>query len=148
MRVLLKEEFSSDEAIVRMKNDGILPSGIAVRTEPDTGRRYFNYKYRLSTNIDWQKLQPYVESVGNLIKLYCDFVAEGVYTYEGKDPRLANIKIFVILKRNEASGVAWEEVEIYGQEVSPRDISEAHVAFVNKEFKLARKWSSGIPYVP
>jgi hypothetical protein len=42
-----------------------------------------------------------VESVGNLIKLYCDFVAEGVYVYKGEDPRLAKIKIFVILKRNQ-----------------------------------------------
>ena len=141
MRVLLKSEFSSDAEIEKMKQSGALPQGVLVRTDPETGRRYFNWVYRLSTDIDWKKIQHYVEAISNLVRTYCDLVEEGIYKTED-----GRIMVIVILKRNESSGVTWEETEIYGQGVSPKDISDAHYLFCQEKIPLTAKWSSGIPY--
>ena len=154
MRVLLKPDFSSDEAIAKMKSEGILPSGIAVRTDPETGRRYLNYVYRLSTDVDWEKIHNYVEATSNLIKTYCDFYPEGIYIFHGygsfKEP--TEIKVIVTLKRNESSGVTWEEIEIYAHPgISPKEMNEVRYFFVANQGKMTsglefKKWSSGIPY--
>lgn len=141
MRVLFKPECSSDDEIGKMKESGVLPAGIAIRTEPETGRKYFNWVYRLSTDVDFKKLLPYVEAISNLVRTYCDLVEEGIY--QNKDEQ---IKVIVILKRNETSGVTWEEMEIYGKGVTPEDISDAHRRFRQRQIALAVKWSNGIPY--
>ena len=140
MRVLFKPEYSSDDEIEKMKQSGILPTGIAVKTEPETGRKYFNWVYRLSTDVDFEKLLPYVEAISNLVRTYCDMVPEGIYGE--KDGRTIAI---VILKRNESSGVTWEEIEIYGKGVTPKEISDTHKLFRQGQIPLAVKWSSGIP---
>lgn len=149
MRVLLKPNTDT----VKLQDLGILPRGVLVRIDHDTGRKYFNYIYRLSTNVDWNKISPYVEAVSNLIKRYCDFFEEGIYEYEGgligSDglPLAGRIKIIVILKRNESSGVSWEEVEVYGlsknKYPSPGDLSIAYALFAEKKFTLTVRWSSG-----
>jgi len=141
MRCLLKPEYSTDVAIAKIKDNGDLPNGVEIKTDTQTGRRYFNWVYRLSTDIDWNKIGPFVEAVSNLVTMYCDLVEEGIY--ETKYPRIIAI---VILKRNPVSGVTWEEVEFYGGGVTPKDIGDAHYRFRQKEMSLTAKWSSGEPH--
>ena len=139
MRILLKQKFSTDVAIRNMKEAGVLPAGVLIKTDQETGRRYFNYINRLSTDVEWEEIKDCVEAVSNLVPFYCDLKQEGVYEKDG-------IKVIVILKRNQISGVTWEEAEIYGEGVSPEQINEVHHLFRQDQIPIKVKWSSGIPY--
>ena len=137
MRILLKTEHSSDEAINRLKK-GWLPPGVRIREDPETGRKYFNYTFRLSTDVEWKKIKSAVEALSNVVVTHCDLVPEGIYEADG-------IQAIVILKRNTISGIAWEEIEFYGKDVTPEQISEAYGRFRRGDFKPVVKWSSGVP---
>lgn len=150
MRALLKPEITEKE-IVKARATGLIPSRLPVNTDPKTGRLYFEYQFRVSTDIDWSKVGPYVESLINLVKNYCDFYKEGLY----EDEKLApGIKVIVRTQRNVTSGISWQEIEIYGncvpddkaKGVTPDDIMYAHHLFRTKRLKIAVEWSSGLPF--
>jgi hypothetical protein len=142
------------ENITRLRVAGILPENIPIQTDPDIGRKFFRYQFRYSTHINWEKIAPYVEALTNLIQSYCyppklvdgqnKTFLSGVYIYDGENEAIRNIKIIVTTKRNQSSGVAWQEFEIYGKGVSPEDMSLAHSLFIKGEFKLSTVWDSGI----
>jgi hypothetical protein len=143
MRIYLKSEYSSEEDISKAKQEEIIPKGLPIRIDPETGLKYFIYQFRYSFDINWEKIAPYVECLSNKVKMFCDLIEEGIYEDEKKIP---GIKVIVILKRNEASGVTWEEAEIYGKGVDPEDMKSAHYFLRTRHLKLSVKWSSGIPH--
>gem|GEM_PF-5529121 len=133
----MKPEHSSEEGIKRLK-DGFLPLGVRIREDPETGRKYFNYVFRLSTDVEWRKIGSAVEAVSNVVVTHCDFVPEGIYEADG-------ITAIVILKRNTISGISWEEIEFYGKGATPEQISNAYDRFRKGDFKPVTRWSGGIP---
>jgi len=150
--------FKDDTDIKGLKEKGIIPSGVKIRTDEETGRYYFNYIYRLSTNIDWEKLEPHIEAISNLIISYCKkdnikpTFEEGVYDYRGENLRLRRVYVFVTVKRNPSSGVVWQEFKIYADRCLPNDklntpgeMATAHGYFANGQFTLQQRWSTGEP---
>lgn len=154
MRVLLKSAFSSEEAIKKMKSEGILPKGVSVKEDAETGRKYFNYIFRLSTDVDvlWHALYIYVEAVSNIVTTFCDLKPEGIYEWHKGFVRTLEIPpeitAIVVLKRDHHSGVTWEEIEFYSEDATPREIGEAYSHFRKGEFHPVTNWSGGVPHSP
>jgi len=143
MRIYLKHGMTEAE-IAHMKEEGNLPETLSVKVDSETGRKYFNYLFRRhSGHVIWSPIFQYIGACSNLVITYCDLVPEGIY--EDTD-RGMNIRAIVILKRNQASGVTWEEIEFYSERTIPDLIGEAYGRFREGKFRLVTKWSSGIPH--
>ncbi len=135
MRIILNKGVDIEE----MRKSGALPNGVKVQTDEGTGRQYINYIIRLS-DIDWEKLKPYTEATVNLVRVYRDFFPDGMYAAKG-----SNVRVIVTYRRNESSGVIWQEVEVYGKGASPEEIRDAHRLYRQGKLPLIVKWSHVSP---